>query len=403
MSPFRKYRTDADPSPFMGAIRSMSFSADAMTKQRNTIQRMSRRTPDGEVTLMRAGGIDYIDIVPIGVTKIYYVVFYRTKDFELRIKLLGKEKNEIKDYPHADVYRILGGYSTTYQWKIGNLILDEWHRFYNIDTGLFLYSFPVGYALVEGDYVYTANDYSLKKIKPIRQDDGSYEFEETTFTFAGSVFLEEGQFYFTAQIEGDGGFYYWTVGVVNKETGAYSLKDGYIHPATPENEWRESSYLYNYTPTVSKRALFTFGGSGVGNSVEEIVTLPGHVLDYNEGPPDVFYEIGAWYNHEKGGRSLYAGTLYPFGNLYDHPINTPIWDYSGADSEGRGAYPAANWYNIEGNNLYINETYVLWNGGRITLQELYELFSLPADTSQLVSLMYAPGLEKNPEVAALLR
>ena len=68
MSPFRSYRDDSDPSPFIGVLRKMSFNADQMNKLNGGVQRLRRTTPDGEVTLMRVGDVEYVDIIPVGYT-----------------------------------------------------------------------------------------------------------------------------------------------------------------------------------------------------------------------------------------------------------------------------------------------------------------------------------------------
>jgi hypothetical protein len=60
----RSYRTDADPSPFIGLLKKMSFHADQMNKVSGGVQRLRKSTPDGEVTLMRVGEVEYVDIIP---------------------------------------------------------------------------------------------------------------------------------------------------------------------------------------------------------------------------------------------------------------------------------------------------------------------------------------------------
>lgn len=64
MSPFRKYRTDADPTPFIGALRKMSFHADQMHGFSGGAQRLHQTTPDGEVILTRVNDMDIVDIFP---------------------------------------------------------------------------------------------------------------------------------------------------------------------------------------------------------------------------------------------------------------------------------------------------------------------------------------------------
>jgi hypothetical protein len=61
MSPVRSYRADADPSLFMGVLKKMSFHAGNMGLP---IVRLRQTTPDGKVTLMRVGDLEFVDIVP---------------------------------------------------------------------------------------------------------------------------------------------------------------------------------------------------------------------------------------------------------------------------------------------------------------------------------------------------
>lgn len=64
MNPFRKYRSDADPAPFIGALRKMSFHADQMHGFTGGVQRLRQITPDGEVILTRVNDMDIVDIFP---------------------------------------------------------------------------------------------------------------------------------------------------------------------------------------------------------------------------------------------------------------------------------------------------------------------------------------------------
>ena len=54
----------------------MSFHAEQMHKRYGGIQKMHRGTADGEVTLMRVGDIEYIDVVSRGAFEVSYVVNY---------------------------------------------------------------------------------------------------------------------------------------------------------------------------------------------------------------------------------------------------------------------------------------------------------------------------------------
>ena len=57
----RKYVNSNDPSPFMGEIKKMSFHADNMGM---SISSQRKKIVEGEVRLLRSGGIDYITVVP---------------------------------------------------------------------------------------------------------------------------------------------------------------------------------------------------------------------------------------------------------------------------------------------------------------------------------------------------
>jgi hypothetical protein len=65
MSPVRSYRGAEDPSPFMGVLKKMSFHAGQMQGVNGGVQRLRQRTPDGEVTLMRVGDLEFVDIATI--------------------------------------------------------------------------------------------------------------------------------------------------------------------------------------------------------------------------------------------------------------------------------------------------------------------------------------------------
>jgi hypothetical protein len=75
MSPFRKYRTDADPTPFIGALRKMSFHADQMHGFTGGVQRLRQVTPDGEVILTRVNDMDIVDIFPTATLANTFVLY----------------------------------------------------------------------------------------------------------------------------------------------------------------------------------------------------------------------------------------------------------------------------------------------------------------------------------------
>jgi len=129
MSPFRKYVTDSDPSPFMGVLKKMSFNAGQMNQYSGGVQRLRQVTPDGEVTLMRVGEVDFVNIYPVAKGGQWEMVFtfphttshlpslVLTLHFELKRTEIGAEVRYYFDVPIGSttvestyaIYKYVGG------------------------------------------------------------------------------------------------------------------------------------------------------------------------------------------------------------------------------------------------------------------------------------------------------
>jgi len=437
---FRKYRSDADPSPFMGAIRNMSFHADALTRNRNTIQKMSRRTPDGEVFLMRVGGIDYIDIVPTGVAQIYYLVRYRNKDGIEHIKLLNIDKKEITDFVYETSSATWNKFSFGSECKVGNLIFTQTKSnvisFYDITTGQFLEDYcpkVVGYqfasgVVVENNILYLSGSFGLIKIIVNIESDGTYQFDESTIST--NYILCENKVFFYQKVIYDSNNnipLYWIVSVIDKDSGAETDKIGWNH-TTPTGfttkNWSTPTYYQERTyGTDTVSSIFTWS-YGIETASYAVISTPPTINITGTELVDAATMFFTWdkvfYNLTK---NHYDGT----GNQYQN-VERALYDYNGyavvprkielspnyyAYYASQGVY--SQWIGFDESFFYIKiyftsiggaipfKDYYEWNNTEITLNELCDLFTLPSDLQNIVSITYIPGLEKNPEVAALLR
>jgi hypothetical protein len=211
----------------------MSFSADAMTKQRNIIQRMSRRTPDGEVILMRAGGIDYIDIMPNELGVADYVIFYRTRMGQDRFKFLDKNKRETGDILSTDLRIDHFLHSATgNEWGIGDLIfIDNPGRdpgLYDTTTGRMTSNamfnskgLSINYVFIENNVLYAVTGEGRWRVGISRKVDKSVYFASTFVKVSGGMLLENRTFYQPVSGIGVSG-YYNTIRTINRDTGAAS-------------------------------------------------------------------------------------------------------------------------------------------------------------------------------------
>ena len=437
MSPFRKYRSDADPSPFMGAIRSMSFSAGQMHKRYNGIQRQFRKTPDGEVTLMRVGDIEYINITPeVSLGIFYAIVYYSLEKKELHIKFLNKQKEDVFDIEYWSLYRrnpekfeeIIRLIFNSAEHKMGNLILlaqygtGRLKPFYNTSTGLledFVLSdnYTIIYgALVVDDYtVYlSAYEYDESGVSTgnymhkvtITIKDGKYEFSVISKIFklySFPMLLDGEDFNWIDSVP-----YYANIYTVDKDSLATTLVgEGYFKQNPNDYEYKSFSSLYSYD--IVKYNLSEKWQTSVSVIPSKTMNFAGEGV-YSGGWSAVatdFFGENIYYIRSASSPYVYEACLRDgtviYRDLYASPLHVVRWKgFIGDDGKEinnlKYYRPGFDYHSVANPE----DQYIIQNGEKITIENLSLQFKIPVGDT-IVYMTYLPNFGKNPAVAALLR
>lgn len=439
----------------MAQIRKMSFHADQMHRRQGGVQRLNWDTKDGNVQLMRAGGIDYVTIVPSLVLDVCYIVQYQDLDSLYRIKFLDVNRNEIADIAYTgDVIYLISPYLHTAEWSMGALICmyslsPAAKLFYVPSTGQFLdyvlcsTGGAVTSIYVSGNTVYAAIEFSgslswLRKVTVVFAN-GEYSFSEETFEIPGALQLEESMFFYPVQVV-DESWPYQVVGIVNKDTGTVTFTSGY------------ASYVgstYNLKEWASPSSSFTFSGAldGAVYSYTGEVFSPYFSAVYNlSAAGDTGFQGSMMYHLRNSenfyvpiqksptGRAFYVNEVDSFAGWANAEFSANMYSYSGnkilpiqeatvptgvacinsvlrftaCDHSGVFPFLFFDWEGVAPSlfrlyNPVYGIEYIKWNDAEITIEELYSLFKLPNTITALNYITYVPGIINNKEIAALIQ